>query len=127
MYKIIIFFYLGFSLSVSAESLVVGSQKESIESLVKQVKTAKPSEKRVLMNKLKVQLRQSNQTHRMQIMKEIKQSFSTGNRIDQGKQRRKYRFEPSHSGKHQPKYRQRQGGNGAGKKGSGRNGGGTRH
>jgi hypothetical protein len=60
-------------------SFVYGKEKTStvtIQSLVKQVKKAAPSERRVLMNELKIKLRSMNQESRKQVMLELRRSFN---------------------------------------------------
>jgi hypothetical protein len=127
MYKIILLFYTVCSLFVFAETSINITQKDSIQNLVKQVKIAKPSEKRLLMNRLKIMLRKSNQAHRTKVMKELKKSFSTHHVMHQGKQRREHKYQQSHSGKHQAKHRQHRYGKTEGSKDRGRQGGGNSH
>jgi len=114
MYKVIVALYFCFSLLVFAEVSVKVHKNMSVQTLVKQVKFAKPSDKRVLMNRLKVMLRKSNKTHRMQVMKELKQSFSTGNATPQRKQ--KHKNTSTHCGTQQPKHKRLRDGSGKGKK-----------
>jgi hypothetical protein len=116
MHKVIVVLYFCFSLFVVAESSIKINDNLSVQTLVQQVKVAKPSEKRVLMNRLKVMLRQSNKIHRQQVMYELKQSFSHGSTILKEKQKN---TSSAHSGTHQPKHRQYQYGKGDGKRSGG--------
>jgi len=119
MSKIVIFMYLCSSLFVSAQPIPT----ESVQSLVKQVKAAKPSNKRILMNRLKIKLRESNQAHRMQVMQELKRSFSHGNAMHLGQQKGKHKGAAGRCSKHQPKHQRRKDGKGKGKhKGTKHNG-----
>jgi len=127
VYKVVIFLYLSFSLVVFAESTPIVSDNIRVQSLVKQVKSAQPSDKRVLMNRLKVMLRHTNQVHRMKVMKDLKQSFSHTKTMYNGQQKRKNNFKKPNYGKHQPKYRGYRHRKGQGQKGGGRHGGGNRH
>jgi len=120
MYKVIIFLYLSFSLVVFAESTPTVSDNMRVQNLVKQVKSARPEDKRLLMNRLKVMLRHTNQVHRLKVMKELKQSFSHTNAMHKGQQKRRHNL-------NQPKHRGYQHRKGRGQKGGGRHGGGNRH
>ena len=127
MYKVIIILYLCVSLFVFAEDISTASENMSVQSLVQDVKSAKPSDKRVLMNRLKIMLRHTNQVHRMNVMKELKQSFSHTNTMYKGNSKRKHNFNQSNDGKYQPKHRKYQYRKGCGQNGAGRHNGGNRH
>jgi len=88
----------------------------SIGSLIEKVKRAKVEDRRVLMNQLKVQLREMNKESRQKAMKELKKSFST-----KGHQRHTHRrCNTEHKNlhqqqaTHQPKYHRLQNGQGMG-------------
>ena len=51
------------------------TQPTKIEALITQIKRSKNSERRILMNELKRELRQINQKGRMAIMRTLQQSF----------------------------------------------------
>jgi hypothetical protein len=115
MDKVILVLYFCFSLFVFADATVGTSDNVRVQTLVKQVKSAQPSEKRVLMNRLKVMLRQSNKTHRLQVMKELKQSFSHGNAMHQGSKKREHKKTSARCAKHQLKHKRWRNGKGKGK------------
>jgi len=50
-------------------------QSSHIETLISKIKSAKASDKRILMNQLKVQLREMNRETRSEVMRELKNSF----------------------------------------------------
>ena len=124
MYKIIIFLYIFFTMYAYATPVNTLSEQQRVQSLVKQVKTAKPSDKRILMNRLKIMLRKSNHEHRMQIMKELKKSFSSKHMMHQGRHKGKHKFRQSENGKHQAKRRRHRAHNGEGRRGGGEKKGG---
>ena len=60
----------------------VSASSSSIKMLIKNIKSAKASEKRVLMNQLKVELRKMNQNVRKRAMRELRSSFSRGEEMN---------------------------------------------
>ena len=63
-------------LSVSLFSQEKITQKNSIQFLVSKVKKAPPSQRRVLMNQLKIKLRSMNKATRKNIMRHLRQKFN---------------------------------------------------
>jgi hypothetical protein len=83
-YILVLFSFFVLSSSVYAEH--EGANKETIKALVGKVKTAKPSQRRLLMNELKIQLRTMHKEMRTQVMLDLRRSFSGVQRDQQGKQ-----------------------------------------
>lgn len=50
-------------------------QSTQIDTLISKIKNAKSSDKRVLINQLKVQLREMNRETQIEVMRELKNSF----------------------------------------------------
>jgi putative lipase involved disintegration of autophagic bodies len=74
-YILVIFsFFVFFSQSLSAEQKE--TNQDAINALVRKVKTVEPSQRRVLMNELKVMLRSMHQETRKQVMLDLRRSFS---------------------------------------------------
>ncbi len=73
---------LVFSLFVGLGSSMYAQTKEldnaSVQALVAKVKKAPPSQRRVLMNELKIKLRSMQQETRTQVMLSLRQSFNAG-------------------------------------------------
>ena len=132
-YTIIYLFLILFSLTLRAEELQQTIQVEakkieistessreikppSISTLIKQVKTAKVEDRRVLMNQLKVQLREMNKESRQKAMRELKKSFSQKGHQHQTqhKQNKEHKNLHQQQSTHQPKYRRLQNGHGMG-------------
>ena len=132
-YTIIYLFLILFSLTLRAEELQQTIQLEakeikistensreikspSIGTLIEQVKIAKVEDRRVLMNQLKVQLREMNKESRQKAMRELKKSFSK--KGDQHQTQRRYNKEHKNlhqqQSTHQPKYHRLQNGQGMG-------------
>jgi len=97
----------------------------SIKHLIKEVKTAKIAERRLLMNQLKIRLRKMNKESRQSAMKELKKSFSKKNSEESlDKHRHKLKKIDKQHCTHQPKYRHLRHQNGQGEhrgEGNGRN------
>ena len=72
---ILVLFYF-FVLSSSAYAEHKGAEKETIKALVEKVKKAEPSQRRLLMNELKIQLRTMHQETRTQVMLDLRRSFN---------------------------------------------------
>jgi hypothetical protein len=130
--------YLGilfFSLSLHSEELQQSIQIEdktidiviensskpevpSISSLIEQIKSAKVDDKRVLMNQLKLQLREMNKESRQKAMRELKKSFS-GKKQHTQKQYKQVEHKNLHQqqSSHQPTYHRLQNGQGMGRGG----------
>jgi hypothetical protein len=130
--------YLGilfFSLSLHSEELQQSIQIEdktidiviensskpevpSISSLIEQIKSAKVDDKRVLMNQLKLQLREMNKESRQKAMRELKKSFS-GKKQHTQKQYKQVEHKNLHQQQsfHQPTYHRLQNGQGMGRGG----------
>ena len=102
MYKII-FLYGLFSLFVWGQSSATTTQQQ-ISTLITQVKVAKSDQRRLLMNRLKVVLRKSNQAQRIIVMKKLKQSFANKTMLHQGKQGKEHKCIQAHNCKAQCKY-----------------------
>ena len=87
----------------------IATQPSSIEALIKRVQTAPDTEKRVLMNQLKTQLKSMNKESRHQAMMRLKASFSkhsdkaVESNIERHQQHEHH--EVSQHGNHQPKFR----------------------
>lgn len=97
--------------TVETQSILI-KERDSITTLIEQVKVSKVEEKRVLMNQLKVQLRQMNKENRQKVMMELKQSFATNS---QNQQKHQYSQNlQEQQAKHQPKHRQLRNGQGVG-------------
>jgi len=74
-YILVLFsFFVFFSQTVFAEHKEV--DKAAIKALIAKVKTVEPSQRRVLMNELKVMLRSMHQETRTQVMLNLRHSFS---------------------------------------------------
>jgi hypothetical protein len=74
-YILVLFsFFVFFSQTVFAEHKEV--DKAAIKALIAKVKTVEPSQRRVLMNELKVMLRSMHQETRTQVMLDLRRSFS---------------------------------------------------
>ncbi|CAA6825426.1 MAG: Unknown protein [uncultured Sulfurovum sp.] len=83
----------------------------SLPTLIEQIKTAEIKDRRVLMNQIKIQLRELNKESRQQTMMELKKSFVKN--ADKPKQQQHKNLQEEQS-KHQPKYRQLRNGLGGG-------------
>ena len=58
------------------------SKKPSISHLIEEIQKAKPESKRLLMNQLKLQLRQANKAHRQKAILALKKAFANrGNHV----------------------------------------------
>lgn len=60
------------------DTLLKEDSTEDIMNLVSKVKEAKASERRVLMNQLKISLRKVNQASRQRIMLQLRKNFNRG-------------------------------------------------
>jgi hypothetical protein len=108
-----LFLMLFFSLTLHAEEI----KSPSIQTLIEQVKTVKVKDRRVLMNQLKIQLREMNKENRQKAMMELKKSFSNKkhkNQTQHKHQTREHKNLHEQQSKHQPKYRHLQNGQGRG-------------
>ena len=68
-----------FSLVIWGNSLCADEAKqkdETVKTLIAKVKSAPPSERRLLMNELKLKLRSMHATARKQVMLDLRQSFN---------------------------------------------------
>ena len=74
--KYILVLFSFFVLSSSAYAEHEGADKETIKALVEKVKKAVPSQRRLLMNELKIQLRTMHQETRTQVMLHLRRSFT---------------------------------------------------
>jgi hypothetical protein len=81
-YILVLFSFFVLSSSVYAEHQ--GTDKETIKALVEKVKTAEPSQRRLLMNELKIKLRSMHQETRTQVMLDLRRSFNGHQRGEQG-------------------------------------------
>jgi hypothetical protein len=81
-YILVLFSLFVFTSSMYAEPKSV--DKERIKALVEKVKKAAPSQRRLLMNDLKIQLRSMRQEIRRQVMLDLRRSFNGVQRGQQG-------------------------------------------
>lgn len=95
IFKILLVMLL--TLSLSAKELMQKVQQKSIETLVQQIKNATPQNKRVLINQLKQQLREKNKATRLNVMMDLKKSFSHDKKLSSKKQNRVSRKNSSKS------------------------------
>ena len=78
-YMLVIFsFFVYFSFAYAESSHV---KKETLHSLLTKVEHAKPSQRRLLMNELKVHLRQMHQSERTRVMLGLRRAFNTQKNI----------------------------------------------
>ena len=73
-YILVLFSFFVWSSSAYAE--YEGADKETIKALVEKVKKAPPSQRRLLMNELKMQLKSMHQETRTQVMLNLRRSFN---------------------------------------------------
>ena len=78
-FLIVLTTFLMFGTSVYAQTNT--GKEETIKSLVEKVKQAPPSQKRVLMNQLKVKLRSMSKENRQQVMMDLRHAFNAERRI----------------------------------------------
>ena len=88
-----------FSLSSLAEDSLTLST--DIKTLIKSIKTSKNSEKRILINQLKVELRQMNQNARSKAMQELRSSFNRG----EGLHNKQFKYNRDHRPHRQHRHR----------------------
>lgn len=74
MFLLMVFLYS----AMFGDTLLKEDSTEDILSLVSKVKEAKASERRVLMNQLKISLRKVNQASRQRIMLQLRKNFNRG-------------------------------------------------
>ena len=104
---------------VEEETKLDKTQKVSeptIATLISQIKEAKPDNRRVLMNQLKVKLREMNKESRQKTMRELKKSFLKGS-CKAGQQKHKHQKNRAirhQQQRHQPRFRQIHNGQGRG-------------
>jgi ribosome recycling factor len=91
-------FYLPLNANEMGESVTL-----SVQNLLLQVKQAPDSQKRVLMNQLKMQLKKMNTESRKEVMRKLKKSFGGKGMQHRRGQRRQH--DCSHTSHHQPKFR----------------------
>ena len=75
IFLLIVFLYS----AMFGDTLAKEDATENIMHLISKVKKAKASERRVLMNQLKLSLRQVNQASRQRIMLQLRKNFNRGN------------------------------------------------
>ena len=80
-YILVLFSFFVFSSTAYAEH--EGTDKETIKALVQKVKKAAPSQRRLLMNELKIQLRTMHQETRMRVMLDLRRSFNGMQHVQQ--------------------------------------------
>lgn len=85
---------------------VQNEERDKISKLISKIKAAKVEDRRILMNQLKVQLREMNKESRQNAMKELKESFTSKGHAQHKNQQHKNLQEQQHQ--HQPKYQQLQ-------------------
>jgi len=78
-YFILLFAFLMFGHTAYAQTNT--GKEETVKSLVEKVKKAPPSEKRVLMNRLKIKLRDMSKENRQLVMMDLRHAFNTGRHI----------------------------------------------
>ncbi len=80
--SIVLFAFLSSSCLYAVELQNISKDRttsnQNIDRLVTQIKSAKPSQRRVLMNRLKVELRGMNQESRRRAMMKLRESFNRG-------------------------------------------------
>jgi len=86
-YILVLFSFFVLSSPVYAEH--EGADKETIKALVEKVKKAEPSQRRLLMNELKIQLRTMHQETRTQVMLDLRRSFNGQHRGQQSHRAKK--------------------------------------
>ena len=114
--------FILFSLSLFAQDSIeehiepkVSVEKPTISTLISQIKEAKSDDRRVLMNQLKVQLREMNKESRQKAMSELKKSFSkSGSKTGQKKHKHQKHKKFQHQQCHHPKFRRLRNGQGRG-------------
>jgi len=80
-YILVLFSFFVFSSTAYAEH--ESADKETIKALVQKVKKAAPSQRRLLMNELKIQLRTMHQETRMRVMLDLRCSFNGMQHVQQ--------------------------------------------
>ncbi len=84
-------------LFLSPYTVLAQEQPSKIQELITQIKSAEPSDKRALMNELKVQLRALNQESRKKVMMGLRKTFNK-----KGSPMQIRKNAPAHSGKASP-------------------------
>ena len=79
MKHFIIFISSFFLLIVQIDAKEKTDQSESIKTLIKQIKNSSSDDRRVAMNKLKIELRKVNKETRKKVMLDLQKSFATHN------------------------------------------------
>ncbi len=111
MRYIIIFLFLAWSFSsVMAEEVAV--KVFDVEAQIDKIKTAEPSERRVLMNQLKLQLRKMNKENRESAMKALQKSFAKGKGLENHQHQHQQNLQEHSMFQHRQQHRM---GNGQGK------------
>jgi len=106
--------------SIEERPVIVAEQTTEatmLKGLINQVKKAEIKDRRVLMNKLKIQLRAMNKESRHKAMVELKKSFAkseghTAQHKHKNHQQLEHKNLHEQQGKHQPQYRHLQNGEG---------------
>jgi len=73
--KMLMTFFLLLSMTIYAEEEI--QTTSTITQLIQKIKHAPSKDKRILMNQLKVKLREMNQATRAKVMKELQQTFAS--------------------------------------------------
>ena len=68
-----------FLLVIQIDAKEKTDQTQSIEALIKQIKNSSSDDRRVAMNKLKIELRKVNKETRKKVMLDLQKSFATHN------------------------------------------------
>lgn len=84
MHKFIILILSFFLLIVQIDAKEKTDQTQSIQTLIKQIKNSSSNDRRVAMNKLKIELRKMNKETRKQIMLDLQKSFTANSSSLQG-------------------------------------------
>ena len=79
MYKLIILTISFFILTVQINAQEKTDQTEEINILISQIKNSSSNDRRIAMNKLKIELRKMNKESRKKIMLELQESFAANN------------------------------------------------
>ena len=87
-------------------------KEPSISHLIQEIQKAKPDEKRLLMNQLKIQLREANKAHRQKVILALKKAFSnreshrqTKPNIEMKMHKNSINCMQQEQSQHQPKFR----------------------
>ena len=112
--RYVFIFILNISIVSLSFAIELETQHLEISTLISKIKTAKSSDRRLLINELKIKLRDVNQEHRIKAMQELRKSLhSNSNQTGQNFQYRHgehgYKSQGQKQGQHQNLKKQYQG------------------